>query len=163
LVYYLYRYYDANLQRWPNRDPVDEPGFEVLTFSSSSVLRAIAVLERMENNNLYAFVHNQAIGNYDPLGLAPDTGPNSLACASATEFAEAARDAWRAEPSQENAKKLLAAVAKMAAACKPPPDPPQSCPDGGGGQPPNLWPIVKPTLGTILIIGIIIILSPVGA
>jgi RHS repeat-associated protein len=30
LVYYLYRFYDPNLQRWPNRDPLDEPGFESL-------------------------------------------------------------------------------------------------------------------------------------
>jgi RHS repeat-associated protein len=26
LVYYLYRYYDPNLQRWPNRDPIQELG-----------------------------------------------------------------------------------------------------------------------------------------
>jgi RHS repeat-associated protein len=30
LVYYLYRYYDPNLQRWPNRDPISEPGFDLL-------------------------------------------------------------------------------------------------------------------------------------
>src|SRR5208283_1670844 len=30
LVYYLYRYYDPNLQRWVNRDPIGEVGFEVL-------------------------------------------------------------------------------------------------------------------------------------
>jgi RHS repeat-associated protein len=30
LYYYLYRYYDPNLQRWPNRDPLGEPGFETL-------------------------------------------------------------------------------------------------------------------------------------
>jgi RHS repeat-associated protein len=28
LVYYLYRCYDPNLQRWLNRDPIGEPGFE---------------------------------------------------------------------------------------------------------------------------------------
>jgi RHS repeat-associated protein len=27
LVYYLYRFYDPNLQRWPNRDPKDDPSF----------------------------------------------------------------------------------------------------------------------------------------
>ncbi len=30
LVYYGYRFYDPNLQRWPNRDPFGEPGFETL-------------------------------------------------------------------------------------------------------------------------------------
>ncbi len=30
LVYYLYRYYEPNLQRWVNRDPLGEPGFEIV-------------------------------------------------------------------------------------------------------------------------------------
>lgn len=30
LIYYLYRYYDSDLQRWPNRDPFGELGFELL-------------------------------------------------------------------------------------------------------------------------------------
>jgi len=30
LYYYLYRFYDPNLQRWPNQDPLGEPGFETL-------------------------------------------------------------------------------------------------------------------------------------
>jgi RHS repeat-associated protein len=30
LVYYLYRHYDPNLQRWPNRDPIAEEGSEIL-------------------------------------------------------------------------------------------------------------------------------------
>jgi RHS repeat-associated protein len=29
LIYYLYRFYDPNLQRWPNRDPIVEPGFDL--------------------------------------------------------------------------------------------------------------------------------------
>src|SRR6266567_2606906 len=30
MYYYLYRFYDPNLQRWINRDPLGEPGFETL-------------------------------------------------------------------------------------------------------------------------------------
>jgi RHS repeat-associated protein len=30
LYYYQYRFYDPNLQRWLNRDPLDEPAFETL-------------------------------------------------------------------------------------------------------------------------------------
>jgi RHS repeat-associated protein len=30
LYYYLYRFYDPSFQRWPNRDPLGEPGFETL-------------------------------------------------------------------------------------------------------------------------------------
>jgi len=28
MYYYLYRFYDPNLQRWLSRDPLAEPGFE---------------------------------------------------------------------------------------------------------------------------------------
>jgi RHS repeat-associated protein len=47
LVYYLYRYYDASLQRWPNRDPIEEDG----------------------GINLYEFVANSPISEWDFLGL----------------------------------------------------------------------------------------------
>jgi RHS repeat-associated protein len=40
LVYYLYRYYDPNLQRWVNRDPIEEDG----------------------DYNLYRVVHGDATG-----------------------------------------------------------------------------------------------------
>jgi RHS repeat-associated protein len=47
LVYYLYRFYDPNLQRWVNRDPIAEGG----------------------GVNLYGFVNNNAVGSIDALGL----------------------------------------------------------------------------------------------
>jgi RHS repeat-associated protein len=47
LYYYLYRFYDPNLQRWPNRDPIGEYG----------------------GLNLYAYVDNNPINEFDPLGL----------------------------------------------------------------------------------------------
>ena len=49
LVYYLYRYYDPNLQRWPNRDPMEEIG----------------------GINLYEFVGNDPEDKSDVLGLGP--------------------------------------------------------------------------------------------
>ena len=51
LYYYLYRFYDPNLQRWPNRDPLGEEG----------------------GMNLYAFCSNGSINYYDPDGC-PTTG-----------------------------------------------------------------------------------------
>jgi RHS repeat-associated protein len=47
LVYYLYRFYDPNIQRWPNRDPIEEEG----------------------GLNLYGFVENDAVNNSDLFGL----------------------------------------------------------------------------------------------
>jgi len=49
LYYYLYRYYDPNLQRWPNRDPLEEQG----------------------GINLYDFVHNNPLVRIDQRGLLP--------------------------------------------------------------------------------------------
>ena len=47
LLYYLYRFYDPNLQRWPNRDPLEERG----------------------GLNLYGFLHNDPENAVDLLGL----------------------------------------------------------------------------------------------
>ena len=47
LVYYLYRYYDPNLQRWLNRDPIEEGG----------------------GYNLYGFLNNDPLDFVDSLGL----------------------------------------------------------------------------------------------
>jgi RHS repeat-associated protein len=47
LIYYLYRYYDPNLQRWANRDPIEEQG----------------------GINLYGFVENDPVTKVDGRGL----------------------------------------------------------------------------------------------
>jgi RHS repeat-associated protein len=48
LVYYLYRHYEPNLQRWLNRDPIGELG----------------------GLNLYGYVSNDPLDRYDPFGEA---------------------------------------------------------------------------------------------
>jgi len=52
LAYYLYRYYELNLQRWINRDPISEKG----------------------GVNLYVYVLNSPIRWIDAFGLAPKVG-----------------------------------------------------------------------------------------
>jgi RHS repeat-associated protein len=37
LVYYLYRYYDPNLQRWVNRDPIEEGGGSIFSGSWATI------------------------------------------------------------------------------------------------------------------------------
>jgi RHS repeat-associated protein len=48
LYYFGYRFYDPNLQRWLNPDPISEAG----------------------GMNLYGFVHNAPLNSFDPYGLA---------------------------------------------------------------------------------------------
>jgi RHS repeat-associated protein len=60
LYYYLYRFYDPNLQRWPNRDPIGDHGFAVLSRQGTS---------HESDVDLYEFVGNSPIGHIDLLGL----------------------------------------------------------------------------------------------
>jgi RHS repeat-associated protein len=71
LVYYLYRYYDANLQRWLNRDPLGDPGFEVIRAGGAEgnfrTFRTFA--EWLQSPNLFAFLANDPISLTDSKGL----------------------------------------------------------------------------------------------
>jgi RHS repeat-associated protein len=71
MYYYGYRFYDPNLQRWPNRDPFMEPGFDVArarrNIQHFGASREFA--EQIEGPNLYEFVMNDPISNGDPFGL----------------------------------------------------------------------------------------------
>ena len=55
-------YYDPNLQRWINRDPLQEPGFEHLRQAGARQLRREAASQ-------YPFVGNNPITEFDLLGL----------------------------------------------------------------------------------------------
>ncbi len=75
LVYYLYRFYDPNLQRWLNRDPIGEPGFGLLSDYDTAA---------EDEGNLYTFVDNRPIDEWDLFGLAAaamadpgNPGPNA--------------------------------------------------------------------------------------
>jgi len=61
LVSFHYRYYQYNLQRWQNPDPVNEAGF--------SLLMGNGYAGRQLDENLYAFVKNEPLASVDPDGL----------------------------------------------------------------------------------------------
>jgi len=61
LVLYEYRAYQPSKGRWPNRDPISELGFQVLT-------RRVQPFNLKEENNLYRFALNDPINKYDPDG-----------------------------------------------------------------------------------------------
>jgi RHS repeat-associated protein len=69
LVYYLYRYYDPNLQRWPNRDPFGELGAITLAALRSLQVPPMRVRNAAGSDNLYEFVRNDPEDNEDMLGL----------------------------------------------------------------------------------------------
>jgi RHS repeat-associated protein len=71
IYYYLYRFYDPSLQRWMNRDPFLELGFEVARNASLN-RRYLFTLpsEFSEQPNLSVFVRNDPEQNVDPIGLA---------------------------------------------------------------------------------------------
>lgn len=55
LIYYLYRYYDPNLQRWPNKDPLGE--------------LPELIQEQSDDPNLYKLVYNNPVNLADVTGL----------------------------------------------------------------------------------------------
>jgi RHS repeat-associated protein len=61
LLYYGYRYYKPSTGTWPNRDPIGEPGFEVLRNGKANVASS--------GVNLYLFIHNNPGNAFDYFGL----------------------------------------------------------------------------------------------
>jgi RHS repeat-associated protein len=55
------RWYSPSTGRWLSRDPINEPGFQLLTGRKSGNI--------LEESNLYRFVSNDPITRFDSLGL----------------------------------------------------------------------------------------------
>jgi RHS repeat-associated protein len=61
LYYYGYRFYEPQIQRWPNRDPLGEPGFEVFR---QGVINPLG-----DGPNRYSFLDNDPVNFVDVVGL----------------------------------------------------------------------------------------------
>jgi RHS repeat-associated protein len=71
LYYYLYRFYDSSVQRWVNRDPIGELGFEICRNVISPQLKKYTPFSGLiEDPNYYLFVGNSPISKWDVLGLS---------------------------------------------------------------------------------------------
>jgi RHS repeat-associated protein len=67
LYYYGYRFYDPNLQRWLNRDPLGDVGsLAVATFPE---IGDSGLIESWDSPNLYRFVYNGSVIWVDAYGL----------------------------------------------------------------------------------------------
>jgi len=148
LIYYLYRYYDANLQRWPNRDPITEEGFESLQDLSGIKIPVGAFRVSGDSINLYQFVQNQPTLYYDSVGLEM-TGPGTPACAKAMANYAIAYKIATNSPTQNNIQNANQALQDAIKACtKPkPPAPPKQpvCPyQNPWSWNPNNW-YIPPT------------------
>jgi RHS repeat-associated protein len=67
MYYYGYRFYDPNLQRWINRDPIWE-------MAALAIRQARPYTALDDFANAYIFVRNDAANEYDGDGMIPD-GP----------------------------------------------------------------------------------------
>jgi RHS repeat-associated protein len=134
LVYYLYRYYDPHLQRWPNRDPIEEMG----------------------GINLYTFVGNRVPNDIDILGLI-----DCEALANEIDALEA-RFGREVRPNPWLEKRIDRLNNIWSRYCSPPPTNPDPCPiqvptqpppnsNNNNFNPPNLWPYVPPVIILLLI------------
>jgi RHS repeat-associated protein len=75
VFYYGFRYYDAETGRWPNRDPIEESG----------------------GYNLYAFVRNDGLNQFDVLGLYPEIDKKEADELCDCEYKEVKRTCYKYE------------------------------------------------------------------
>jgi RHS repeat-associated protein len=72
LYYYLYRFYDPNLQRWPNRDPLGDAGS--LLYASLNrhhyFNRLFDIIQQKDGINLYEMIQNSPANLVDRFGLS---------------------------------------------------------------------------------------------
>jgi hypothetical protein len=163
-------FYDPSAQRWLNRDPLEERGFETLR----NIL-PIPIRNLLTQKNLYAFLDNRAGNAIDPFGLI-DCGALLRRAASLYEKAE--QGGWNSAILEAQADKLITIWYRY---CPPPPPPPSPqpkpfCPiiirghnwnpnpyenNRDNPEPPSIWVLIGDGLEEALEI-IVVIGAPAG-
>jgi hypothetical protein len=69
LLYYGYRYYNASTGRWLSCDPYREAGFEATRGRRVRGLGRLTLVGERGHPNLFAFIRNVPVGDFDFLGL----------------------------------------------------------------------------------------------
>jgi RHS repeat-associated protein len=126
---YLYRWYAPELQRWPNRDPLGEPGFELSYRKTSSGSGGIG--ELVEGPNHYTFA-----GNHPTISIDPDGRAAVIVIGGGGVVVIVGIGCLASPPCRDALGKLLSELAKKL--CRerdlPRPSPPKKCsyvcPDG---------------------------------
>jgi RHS repeat-associated protein len=156
LVYYLYRYYDPHLQRWPNRDPFLESGFETARNLLRFQLHHPSLAADGEPD-LYSFVRNCAPNEIDVSGLVDCA---ALANQIDNLYAQIAKNPPNAQQLERQLDTLESIWSRFC--WRPPPSNPDPCPiqipiqpppnnNNNTYTPPNLWPYLPPTIIIIII------------
>jgi RHS repeat-associated protein len=136
LVYYLYRFYDPNVQRWLNRDPLGDSFNSLLGILQHRLVRGRALqltpallrlhpgnlrpspFERLGNPNLFEFDGNDPVVAIDPTGLEVLTSSQivDILYQATLDGDYAAIDYWEGELAialeQEAAEAAAAAAAR---------------------------------------------------
>ncbi|HEV7924500.1 MAG TPA: RHS repeat-associated core domain-containing protein, partial [Verrucomicrobiae bacterium] len=169
LVYYRYRHYDPNLQRWASRDPIGELGFEAIRDVMPIQLRAL-VRQLKPSQDLYTFLQNRPANDIDPLGLTPWSDEECEALLENIQTLCAMGLLGEMDPTAaaDEATGLKSLYEEF---CDDPPTPPPPSPapepdpclirvpirrapnsNNNNITPPNLWPYVPPTVVIIFLI-----------
>jgi RHS repeat-associated protein len=170
MYYYLYRFYDPNLQRWINRDPIADLGFQSIKTRTTGRFHS-------RGWPLYPYAFNSPMRFFDAFGLAAQGGPviepptlppslggggNGPLCAA---LAAAAIAAWAAAAANPNDINLAITAGELSAAFEAAgcgndiAPPPKMCPrKPDGPKPPSKWPgIIREIIDRV---PVIIILDP---
>lgn len=125
LYYYGFRWYAPSEQRWLNRDPIQELGFEINRTIMSPRLSSWHSFQTIQPN-LYGFVQNNPETFFDPVGLMgfSKSDCSALLLKAAALEAQAQAEPWNEAALQAQVDSLLMIYERFCNKQDPPSSPP---------------------------------------